>query len=132
MRLFNLKIWINVFLDNFRWGLVSHRNQLISMQKLRHKHYSKLITTRNNVNIQFHDQEESKLNSTINVNRGTHTLRLHEIIKSPFNSFMTGGSLSYRNQSIDLQSKSFDWFLYDNGLRHERVNKNNVATIKNK
>ena len=29
--------------------------------------------------------------------------------------------LSYRNQSIDLQSKSLDWFLHDNGLRHERV-----------
>ena len=70
---------------------MSHRNQLIDMQKLRHKHYSKLITTRDNVNIQFYDQEESKLNSTINVNRGTHTLRLDEIIKSPFNSFMTGG-----------------------------------------
>ena len=27
---------------------------------------------------------------------------------------------SYRNQSIDLQSKSMDWFLYDNGLRHEK------------
>ena len=33
-------------------------------------------------------------------------------------------SLSYRNQSIDMWSKSVDWFLYDNGLRHERVNKN--------
>ena len=30
--------------------------------------------------------------------------------------------LSYRNQSTDLYSKSMDWFLYDNGLRHERVN----------
>ena len=30
--------------------------------------------------------------------------------------------LSYRNQSIDLRSKSIDWFLYDNDLRHERVN----------
>ena len=32
--------------------------------------------------------------------------------------------LSYRNQSnqsIDLRSKSMDWFLYDNGLRQERV-----------
>ena len=28
---------------------------------------------------------------------------------------------SYRNQSIDLLCKSMDWFLYDNGLRHERV-----------
>ena len=31
-------------------------------------------------------------------------------------------SLSYRNQSIDLLCKSMDWFLYDNSLRHERVN----------
>ena len=30
--------------------------------------------------------------------------------------------LSYRNQYIDLWSKSMDWFLYDNDLRHERVN----------
>ena len=30
-------------------------------------------------------------------------------------------SLSYRNQSIDLLCKSMDWFLYDNGLRHDRV-----------
>ena len=30
--------------------------------------------------------------------------------------------ISYRNQSIDLWSKSMDWFLYDIGLRHdERV-----------
>ena len=29
--------------------------------------------------------------------------------------------LSYRNQSIDLGSKSMDWFLYDNGVRLERV-----------
>ena len=29
--------------------------------------------------------------------------------------------LSYRNQSIDLLCKSVDWFLYDNGLRHEKV-----------
>ena len=30
--------------------------------------------------------------------------------------------LSYRNQSIDLLAKSMDWFLYDNGPRHERFN----------
>ena len=30
-------------------------------------------------------------------------------------------TLSYRNQSIDLLRKLMDWFLYDNGLRHERV-----------
>ena len=41
-------------------------------------------------------------------------------MKSLLNAFMTG-ALSYRNQSIDLLRKSMDWFLYDNGLRHERV-----------
>ena len=30
--------------------------------------------------------------------------------------------ISYRNQSIDLLGKSMDWFLYDIGLCHERVN----------
>ena len=29
--------------------------------------------------------------------------------------------LSYWNQSINLLCKSMDWFLYDNGPRHERV-----------
>ena len=29
--------------------------------------------------------------------------------------------ISYRNQSIDLQSKSMDWFLYDIGLRRKRL-----------
>ena len=28
---------------------------------------------------------------------------------------------SSRNQSIDLQNKPMDWFLYDRGLHHERV-----------
>ena len=32
--------------------------------------------------------------------------------------------ISYRNQPIDLLRKSMDWFLYDIGLRHERVKKN--------
>ena len=31
--------------------------------------------------------------------------------------------LSYRSQSFNLLGKSVDWFLYDNGSRHERVNK---------
>ena len=30
-------------------------------------------------------------------------------------------SLSYRNQSIDLQSKLLDWFLYDRDLSNKRV-----------
>ena len=28
---------------------------------------------------------------------------------------------SYRNESVDLQSKSTDWFLHDGNIRRERV-----------
>ena len=34
--------------------------------------------------------------------------------------------ISYRNQFIDLLRKSMNWFLYDIGLRHERVNLPNM------
>ena len=37
--------------------------------------------------------------------------------------------LSYRNQSIDLLHKSMDWFLYNNGLRLERVKLKNLLRI---
>ena len=46
---------------------------------------NKRITTRDNGNVQSHDQEESKLNSTISENSGAHTLTHDKIIKSPFN-----------------------------------------------
>ena len=29
---------------------------------------------------------------------------------------------SYRNQSVDLQSKSTDWFLYDGNIGRQRLN----------
>ena len=41
------------------------------------------------------------------------------------------GPLSYRNLSIDLQSKLMDWFLYDNGFGHERVKRNSDKTVYN-
>ena len=37
--------------------------------------------------------------------------------------------ISFRNQSIDLLCKSMDWFLYEIGLRRERV-KENEETMK--
>ena len=36
--------------------------------------------------------------------------------------------LSYKNQSIDLQSKLKDWFLYDRNFGHERVKGMNYPT----
>ena len=48
------------------------------------------------------------------------TLRKQKV-KAFFLTLSWRGPLSYRNQSIDLQSKSIDLSLYDNSLRHERV-----------
>ena len=50
------------------------------MKKLSYK-YNKRITTRDNGNVQSHDKEESKLNSTITANSGAHTLTHDQIIK---------------------------------------------------
>ena len=44
------------------------------MKKLSYKDYNKQITTLENDNVQSHDQEGSKLNSTINTNSGALTL----------------------------------------------------------
>ena len=42
------------------------------MKKLSNKDYNKRITTHDNGNVQSHDQEKRKLNSTINTNSGDH------------------------------------------------------------
>ena len=44
------------------------------MKKLSYKYYNNAITTHDNDNVQSHDKEESKLNSTITANSATHTL----------------------------------------------------------
>ena len=45
----------------------------VNDEKISYKYY-KRITTRDNGNVQSHDKEESKLNSTITTNSGAHTL----------------------------------------------------------
>ena len=81
---------------------------LRKIQTLRVNNYQ----TMNNGNTKF-----SRYNSNI-----------YRIIISSFSFCMTApltlswrGPLSYRNHSIDLFYKTMTWFLYDNGLRHERV-----------
>ena len=58
--------------------------QDLMVKKLRYKHYNKRITTLDNDKVQSHDQEESKLNSTINANSGSRRLTHDKIIKIPF------------------------------------------------
>ena len=74
-------------------------------------------------------QEVANYNKALNVNRELTELCASIIyIKHgnihPWNHLTLSWrrQLSYRNQSIDLRSKSMDWFLYDSGLRHERFN----------
>ena len=55
------------------------------MKKLNYKDYNKQITTRDNGNVQSHDQKESKLNNTSNANGGVHSFTHNWIKKSQFN-----------------------------------------------
>ena len=54
------------------------------MQTFRYMYYNKQVRTRDNGSVQFHDQEESKLNNSINVSKGVHTLT-HDKLISSFN-----------------------------------------------
>ena len=69
-----------------------------------------------------HTKRASYLLHFVNSNQVTAQLTFHCVTLS------WRKPLSYRNKSIDLQSKSIDWFLYDNGLRHERVKVSNRST----
>ena len=54
------------------------------MKMLSYKYYNKRITTLDYGNVQSHDQEESKLNSTINVNSDAHTINIWQNNKKSF------------------------------------------------
>ena len=70
-------------------------------KKLRQKYYNNQTTTRDNGNFQSYDQEESKLNSTINANSGAHTLTHDEMIKkSQFNKNNVG---AIKNNRIKIK-----------------------------
>ena len=53
------------------------------MKNVKYKYYNKPITIPDNDNIQSHDQEESKTNSTINKNSGANTLTYDKKNKNP-------------------------------------------------
>ena len=46
----------------------------LMMKNISYKDYNKQMTTRDNGNVQSHDQEDSKLNSNINADSGAYTL----------------------------------------------------------
>ena len=56
--------------------------QALTMEKLSYKDYINQIRTRDNGNVQSHDQKDGTLNSTINANSGAHTLTHKQTIKN--------------------------------------------------
>ena len=89
--------------------------QALLMKTLRYKYENEQIATRDNGNVQSHDQEESKLNSTINTNSGAHTLKDDKIIKSPLNENNLGTIQSIQHSNKDLITSvcriSTMWFI---------------------
>ena len=75
-------------------------------KKLRCKYCNKRLTTRDDHNIQSHDQEESKLNSTINANSGVHTLTSDNIIKTPSNKNNVATMKGKENFNSDLVTRT--------------------------
>ena len=53
-------------------------------KNFRYRYFNKEIIFPDNSNVQFHNQEESKLNSTINANSGAHRFT-RDKINSQFN-----------------------------------------------
>ena len=65
-------------------------------------------------------QDFPRLVPGLKININVSDSRVLQIVKSLL-TFPWRRALSYRNQPIDLQSKSTDWVLYEKDFRHERV-----------
>ena len=70
----------------------------------------------------YHIRKQEKHTSSLN------TVHWRRVFKG-FLTLSWRRPLSHRNQSINLLLKSVDWFLYDNSLRHERVEWNTPSHL---
>ena len=80
-------------------------------KKLSYKYYSKRITTRDNRNVQSHDKEESKFNSTITANSGAHTVT-HFFNFSKYELSDCEKGLLAKGLNFSLPSKYLDYADY--------------------
>ena len=105
----SLRISVDSSMWNFSWDVKHHQN----LNKLSHRRHVKLVyletTTKwNDYFVKFCKFQGQSLLILISV-------------KKYFLNLSWWRSVSYRTQSIDLQSKSMDWFLCDREFSHERV-----------
>ena len=71
----------------------------------------------------YHIRKQEKHTSSLN------TVHWRRVFKNISSTLSWRRPLSHRNQSINLLRKSGDGFLYDNGLRHERVKWNTPSHL---
>ena len=107
---------ITIIRSTHRWG-----NKLNNVGAVKNKTLSVTGQKYARYNLHYWKWISQTIQSANCASQATNTKKLTLSWRSP---------LSYRNQSIDLGSKSMDWFLYDNGLRHERVVINNKTMLK--
>ena len=122
-----LKTRITVTLDVKSWVAVNNH----------YKHWINFARTQvfSDPFVPIHDSALIRENMSQGKPISLHILQWKWIMSEPsVNNFKLTLSwrrpLSYRNQSIDLLCKSMDWFLYNNGLRHERV-KDSLESLLN-
>ena len=91
----------------------------INDEKLRRKYCNKQITSRDNGNVQSHDQEESKLISIIHTNSPTNTPRgFHISTWNPRGVFVGSGANTLTHDKVIKRSFNKDYLA--------------IATIKSK
>ena len=100
------------------------------MKRLKYKYYNRRITTRDSGNVQYHDQEESKLNCTINVNNDAHTLTDDKIIISRFNKKNLGTIKSKEISNKDVITGAYR--IGNSGIDVMLLFKNGLSLIVNK
>ena len=75
----------------------------------------------------FNDTQKMKIIKRMNIPDKRSIIFLLQLLDESFSSLTYKlplwwrRSRSYKNQSIDLQSKSMDWFLCDSDLRHKKI-----------
>ena len=91
-----------------------------------------VLTVTENISLAFHEQLSPAICPSFSDSPTASKYRPRATKATCMLTLSRRRPLSYRNQSIDLRSKSMDWFLYDNGLRLERVKRSSCTLSSDK
>ena len=102
---------------NYRWYWETQSNKIVTSEWMLCNCLQ--INDANICNRQLFNTDITKRKSEVS---NWKSIPVNYTKKTSFLTLSWRRPLSYRNESTDLQCKSVDWFLYDNSLRHEKVN----------